>query len=573
MQRISVADLPRVRTILGVLSRHGFGRMLVSVGLGEHLPEGGEGSGSDAPWPRRVRDALVELGPTFVKLGQILSVRPDVVPVALAQELQSLQDRVPPVGFDAVRRVVEEDLGRPIEEAFPEFSPEPLAAASIAQVHRARLPDGTPVAVKVRRPDIVPLIAADLRILRTLARLIEGRLDLPGVYTPVGIVNEFEAALTQELDFHREAQNAERFRASLAQTHPEIGVPRVFSDRSTLQVLVLELFEGDPVSALTAADARSGPVCRSLLEASFTQVFVNGLFHGDPHPGNLLVLPGGRLGYLDFGLVGVITGEVREVVSSLFLAIVFKDADAFVMAVMRAGASRGPVDVRAFRSDVEHLMARFHGASLATVSERANLLEFLDVAMRHGLVLPREYAILARAAALVYGLTHALLPDADIVAEVRPLAERLLARTLSPEHMAEEAARTLFQARASLSHVPLQVTHLLGELEADRFVVRVRDLDAEAARAEIRRAGVRIAAALSGAALGVSGAILLAPAEGRVAGVPLVRVLGVVLVLASAWVWTLVLATTHLPPLVQRTSHRISGLARFLFDAFRSRKG
>ncbi len=571
MPTFSVGDLPRLRQILAVLNRHGFGRMLVSAGLGEHVPEAGQGVGPDTPWPRRVRDALVELGPTFVKLGQILSVRPDIVPVALAEELQSLQDRVPPVGFDAVRRVVEEELGRPLEEVFPEFSPEPIAAASIAQVHRAVLPDGTPVAVKVRRPDIVPVITADLRILRALAHLIEGRLNLPGIYTPVGIVNEFEAALSQEVDFHREARNAERFRASLAGPHPDVVVPRVFAERSTLQVMVMELVEGEPVSVLTAADPRGGPLCRKLLEVSYAQVFVNGLFHGDPHPGNLLVLPDGRLGYLDFGLVGVITGEMQQVISSLFLAIVFQDADAFVMAMMRAGASHGPVDVRAFRSDVERLMARFHGASLVTVSERANLLEFLEVAMQHRLALPREYAVLARAAALVYGLTRTLLPDADIVAEVRPLAERLVARALSPEHMAAEAARTLFQARSSLSHVPLQVAHLLGELEAGRLPVLVRDLDAEADRAEIRRASVRIAAAISGAALGVSGAVLLAPAHVTAGGVPLVRVLGVLLILASAWAWIWVFTATHLPPLLRRASRRFAGLGRLLVGAVRSR--
>lgn len=216
-------------------------------------------------------------------------------------------------------------------------------------------------------------------------------------------------------------------------------------------------------------------------------------------------------------------------------------------------------------------MARFHGASLSTVSEKANLLEFLEVSMHHRLALPRDYVVLARAASLVYGLTRRLLPDADIVAEVRPLAERLVARTLSPDHLATEAARMLFQARSSFSHVPLQVTHLLSEMEAGRLTIVVRDPDALAARDEVRQAGVRVVLALSASALGVSGALLLAPAEGTVWGVPTVRVLGVLLLVASAWAWTWVLATTHLAPLAGRVGRRLRSVAGFLVGALRGR--
>jgi ubiquinone biosynthesis protein len=573
MAQINVTDIGRVTEILGVMRRHGFGRLVIQAGLGRYMPDDDETQGGGAHWTVRVRQALAELGPTFVKLGQILSVRPDIVPARLAAELQQLQDRVPPVAYEAIKEVVEDDLHAPIDEIFASFEERAMASASIAQVHRATLPDGTPVAVKVRRPDIVGTVQADLRILYTLARLVEGSLSLPGVYTPAAIVSEFDAALNQELDFFQEANSCERFRASIAEKLPEVVVPRVYRGQSGRRVLTLELLEGRPFHKIEPDDPEAHTLAHKLIEASYAQVFDTGLFHGDPHPGNLLVLPDGRLGYLDFGLVGTISAEMQQVVSSIFMSMVFRDADGLVMAFTRAGASRGRLDLKALKAEIESEMAKIHGASLMELTQSANLMNYIEIITRHGLVMPKEYAVLARTTNLVFGISRKLLPDCDIIAEVRPLAERLVTKQLAPDHMAAEAAKMFLAARSGVAQLPLQATQLLADLEAGRVKVDTRNPEQDALLTEIRQAGLRISMAMCVLALSTAGAIMLSAAETRILGLKLVPVLGVLTIIGSAGLWAMLVAHTQLAGLFsfQATKRSIGGLFRFFFATRRRR--
>lgn len=567
MAQINVRDIGRVTEILGVLRKYGFGRLVIQAGLGRYLPDEDETQGGGAHWTVRVREALAVLGPTYVKLGQILSVRPDIVPARLAEELQQLQDRVPPVSYESIEAVIEEDLHAPIGEIFASFEREPMASASIAQVHRATLPDGTPVAVKVRRPDIVPTVQADLRILYTLARLVEGSLALPGVYTPAAIVSEFDAALNQELDFFQEANACERFRASIADKLPEVVVPRVYREQSGHRVLTLELLEGRPFHAIRPGDPEAHALAHKLIEASYTQVFDTGLFHGDPHPGNLLVLPDGRLGYLDFGLVGTISAEMQQVVSAIFMSMVFQDADGLVMAFTRAGASRGRLDLKALKAEIETEMAKIHGASLMEMTQSANLMNYIEIITRHGLVMPKEYAVLARTTNLVFGISRKLLPDCDIVNEVRPLAERLVTKQLAPDHMAAEAAKMFLAARSGVSQLPLQATQLIADLEAGRIEIGTRNPEQDALLTEIRQAGLRISMAMCVLALSTAGAIMLSAAETRILGLKIVPMLGILTILGSAMLWAMLVAHTQLAGLFSLDIIRrgASGLFRFFF--------
>ncbi len=571
MAQINVTDIGRVTEILGVLRKHGFGRLIIQAGLGRYMPEDDATQGDKAHWTVRVREALAELGPTYVKLGQILSVRPDIVPARLAEELQQLQDRVPPVDYPAIKAVVEDDLHAPIGESFASFEERAMASASIAQVHRATLADGTPVAVKVRRPDIVDRVQADLRILYTLARLVEGRLSLPGIYTPAAIVSEFDAALNQELDFFQEANSCERFRSSIREKLPDVVVPRVYRGHSGRRVLTLELIEGRAFHSIEPSDPLAHDLARKLIEASYTQVFDTGLFHGDPHPGNLIVLPDGRLGYLDFGLVGTISAEMQQVVSSIFMSMVFKDADGLVMAFTRAGASRGRLDLRALKAEIEQEMAKIHGASLTEMTQSANLMNYIEIITRHGLVMPKEYAVLARTTNLVFGISRKLLPDCDIVAEVRPLAERLVTQQLAPDHMAAEAAKMFLAARTGVAQLPLQATQLLADLEAGRVQINTTNPDQDALLTEIRQAGLRIAMAMCVLALSTAGAIMLSAAETRVLGLKLVPMLGVLTIIGSSVLWAMLVAHSQLAGLfsLDATRRGLGGLFRF----FLARRG
>ncbi len=505
MATLELADLARLREITAVLARHGFGHFLRPLGL-----DAGDAGPAQAaiPWPRRVRDALVELGPTFVKLGQVLSVRPDIVPRALLDELESLQDAVPPAPWVELRAQLEAELGGPLAERFRDFDEAPLASASIAQVHRATLRDGTPVAVKVQRPGIEPRIRSDLHILYALAQLANGRIAIPGLYTPVGIVQEFDAALRQELDFLQEARAAVLFRDHLGGSTLATA-PRVYREWSTARVLVLELLVGRRIGALRGAGEPAREALRKLISATYDQVFVHGFFHGDPHPGNVLVLDDGRLGFLDFGLCGRLSGEMQETIVQLFVGLVTQDAEAVALTLARAGATEGRVDLKGFSREVERLMVKYHGATLEELGQRASLVEFVEAAARFRIRLVPEYAVLARTASILDGIARELVPDIDIVAEVRPYAERLIRERLHPERLGLEALRVLQHARAAFKDVPIGMNQVLGDLERGSLRIQAADPEAPALRAEIRHAGLRVALALCAAALSVCGALLV----------------------------------------------------------------
>lgn len=504
MPHMNVHDLGRLREITRVLVRHGFGHLVRSAGLEVE----GEASDTRMPLGRRVRMVLTDLGTTFVKLGQVLSVRPDIVPKDILDELQGLQDAVPPAPFAEVREALEREMGATLEERFASFDPAPLASASIAQVHRAVLHDGRIVAVKVQRPGIELPIRSDLHILYSLAHLLRDRVELPGLYTPVGIVQEFDAALTRELDFIQEARAATRFRRAF-EGHLGVYAPEVFEEWTTRRMLVLEMLEGRRFSELTPGGADTNAAMDRLIDATYLQVFEHGFFHGDPHPGNLILLDDGRLAFLDFGLTGSLNREMQDVIVSLFLGLVGRDAEAVALTLFRAGATQGRVDLKAFRAEVERMMAKYEGATLRQLGETASLVEFIQIAANYRIQLVPEYAVLARAVSILDGIARKLLPDVDIVSRVRPYGQRVLTQRVSPERMSGEALRLLQHAQMTLHDLPIQLNQLMGDLERGTLTIRLADPEAPLLREEIWLAGMRVALALCTSALGLGGAVLM----------------------------------------------------------------
>ncbi len=510
---ISVRDLPRVRDVALTLASHGFGELARIVGVESAT------SSSDAPMARRLRLALADLGPTYIKLGQILSVRPDILPQAVLTELAELQDNAPTVPFEQVKALVEEELGRPISEMFVRFEEVPIASASIAQVHGAELPDGTQVAVKVQRPGIHGVLQSDLHILYTLARLVEGHISVPGLYTPVEIIQEFELAIQTELDFLQEAKAAERFGANHAEL-PNVVVPRIHKSFCTRRVLVMDRIHAKKLNAVEGGSELGRTAMRRIIESWYYQLFEHGFFHGDPHPGNIMVLDDGRICFLDFGLTGTLTGEMQDVMTDIFAGLVFRDAETVAMAVYRAGATAERVDLKAFRGEIERLMAKYHGASLSDLSARGSLNELIEVATKYRIQLPREFAIVARAGSMVDGIAKRLLPDTDIVTEVRPWAQRLVQRRFGPERLSADTLRVLQHAQTAFRDLPTQANQLLTDLERGRVTITARDPDAEALRQEIHHAAVRISLALCALALAVSGTMLIATWAPEPWGIP-----------------------------------------------------
>ncbi len=516
---ISVSDLPRVRDVALTLAGHGFGELSRILGMEAAT------SATKEPVARRIRLALADLGPTFIKLGQVLSVRPDILPAAVLTELAELQDNAPRVPFEQVRTVVEEELGRPLAEVFERFDEMPLASASIAQVHAGRLHDGREVAVKVQRPGIPALLQSDLHILYTLARLVEGQVQVPGLYTPVEIVQEFELAIQTELDFLQEARAAARFRKN-HQAIEGVVIPEVYVELCTRRVLVMEKMVGQKLKEVEGGSDEGRAAMRKLIESWYYQLFEHGFFHGDPHPGNILVLDGGRICFLDFGLTGTLTAQMQDVLTDIFAGLVFHDSESVAMAVYRAGATSERVDLKAFRNEIDRLMAKYHGASLTDLGARGSLMEFIEVATRYRIQLPREFAVVARAGSLVDGVAKRLLPDTDIVEEVRPWAQRLVTRRFGPERLGADTLRVLQHAQTAFRDLPTQANQLLNDLERGRVVITTRDPEANDMRLELRHAAVRISLALCALALAVSGTILIASWTPMPWGVPLWPILG-----------------------------------------------
>jgi len=525
---LQVDDLPRINEISLVLARNGFGYLLRLIG---RTPDDDDAAESNrASFAKRLRQVLVELGPTFVKLGQVLSVRPDILPQEIMTEFETLQDRVPPMAPEDVDWVMEHELGCPVDEVFDWVDPNPLGSASIAQVHEARLKTGEVVAVKLQRRGIDRVIRSDISILYTLATLAEGQIELPGVHTPRAIIREFDIAISKELDFLQELQSASRLAAHLAATDIPVRVPRTFEAWSTQRMLVMELIEGrslrETFEVLEPGGADAKRLAHLIMDATYRQAFEFGFFHGDPHPGNLIVEPDGSLVYLDFGVTGMLTGAMQDIVISAFSSIVFRDAETLAMTVYRAGATHGRVDLKAFSEELARKMHEYHGSSLDDLASPNTLMEVVEMCTKFGITLPPEFAVLSRAVTLVEASLRKLLPGTDIVSEVKPYAQKLVTRRFSPEQVAQDAARALVQMQSQLRDVPLQLNQALMDLEGGNITIIARDPEAELLREEIRNAVLRLSLAAAASTMTLGSMVFLATYSPSFLGVPIVWATG-----------------------------------------------
>lgn len=554
MKSIQVQDLGRIRAIAQVLARNGFGHVLGRVDP-ELATAAEDPTTPSTPIARRLRKVLTELGPTFVKLGQVLSLRPDILPPDVLAEFQKLQYEVEPMSEADCRAVLHDELTAPMEEVFAEFDYRPIGAASIAQVHRAKLLTGEDVAVKLQRRGIEPVIRSDLHILYTLAGLIEGRIPIPGLYTPTAIVREFDEAIGRELDFLQELRSTRRMGEVLAGL--DVIVPAVFPRWSTRRVMVMQLIEGvllgNAFDDLDEVTRRR--IAHALMDAAYRQVFDNGFFHGDPHPGNLLVTPEGRLAVLDFGVTGLLTGSMQEVILQTFTALVFRDADSLAQTIYRAGATTERLDLRAFRSALELKMVQYYGSSLDDLASRETLVDVFAMATRFKINLPAEFAILARALSLIEGNLRRLLPGVDIVEEVRPWAEKLVKRRFSPERLTQDMMGSFLRLQGPMRDLPIQIGQTLVDLDAGRLTIVTKDPDAALLRDEIRRATHRLSlAALTGTA--GTGAVLYLDTPGAVFGLTTRDLIGTGLVVLALTGFFVLMLELYLPSAIDPAAWR-----------------
>lgn len=454
--------LKRSREIAGVLIGHGWDSLrenfgLAGSGLAHHTSQR-----SALTRPEHLRCALEELGTTFIKLGQILSTRADLLPPEYLAELSKLQDAAPSVPFEALRKVLIAELGQPIENAFLHLEPEPVAAASIGQAHAGTLLDGTEVIVKIRRLGVVEQVHEDLEILKELATTASRHWEFADRYDLVGIVDEFSETLLAELDYIREGHNAERFAANFA-GESRIHIPRVYWETTTSRVLTLERIRGTKINDLVSLDKQG--IDRSDLAEFATDVVMrmvceDGFFHADPHPGNFFIEPDGSIGLIDFGMVGILEERTQEHLADLLICIDHKDADRLVDVFLDLGVSKKRIDRDMFRRDIQHLLTNYWGLPLRELRISALLNDVFAIMRQHHLHLPSNLALLLKTVIMVEGLGVNLDPEFQLTSALEPYADRLVMRKYSPIRL----ARSLGQASLDLARLGVEMPQQLRRI-------------------------------------------------------------------------------------------------------------
>ncbi len=489
--------LERYRQVAETLSRHGLAWLLGVTGLERLAPFPRAVPGGEQAPPsnaEHLRLALEELGPTFIKLGQVLSTRSDLLPPEFREELAKLQDDAPALPAGTVEELIVQELGARPSELFAAFDSEPLACASIGQAHAATLADGTEVVVKIRRPGVVLQIEEDLEILQNLAAQASRRWAIAADYNLTGIAAEFAQTLRAELDYLQEGRSAERFTANFA-GDDGIHIPRIFWDTTTSRVLTLERIRGIKVSDLEALDA-AGIDRRDLANraagAAAKMIFEDGFFHADPHPGNLFIEDGGRIGLIDFGMVGEIDEKLRAQLGLLLLALVRHDPDRVTAALLDMATSLQRAEPLQLRQDVVSLIGLYEGKPLADVPVVRLIQEALTILRRHHLQLPREMAMLLKMVLMTEGLGVLLDPTFQLGKVLGPYAQQLAVERLSVAAFARKLSKAGSDAVELGLDLPGQLRRLLAIVDRDGVEVHLRAAELEPLVGRVERIGNRL---------------------------------------------------------------------------------
>ncbi len=532
-------NIKRYRQIIGVFISYGFGGVIEQLNIDYYLALGkniitlnrsGRKQLVRYSNAQRFRMALEELGPTFVKLGQLISTRHDFIPPSVINELKKLQDEVPPFSFDEVVSVIESSLEVKIDEIFPEFMVEPVAAASISQVHKARLISGEEVAVKVQRPGIAATIETDIDIMMNLARLISRHVPELRLYDPVGVVKEFAKTIRKELDFNIEGRHVERFAANF-RDDPNVYMPSIHWQASKREVLTMDWVDGikiDQMEELLAAGLDPKIIAANGATLILRQVLEFGIFHGDPHPGNLMVLPGNVIAPLDFGIVGHLDEELKQMVLDLLMAIIKRDIRQLTTILSTVGIiDEDQINMRELHADLYDFVDRYYGIPLNQLQVATLMRDFISITSHHHIRFLPDMMLLVKALVTIEGVGRSLDPEFDMISHATPFVQELLARRLSPKYLSKVTWRQLQELRNLLRMLPRETQEIVKKLSKGKLKIEFEHVGLDPLGKNLDRITNRLSFSLVVSAIIVASSLIMQTNTGYMfMGYPVLGIIG-----------------------------------------------
>ena len=541
----AVKNAKRLRQIVGVFAKYGFTDILSRMPLGRFMPARVAAYAavqSEIHTAERLRKAFEELGPTFVKLGQLLSTRPDLIPEQYIEELTKLQDSVKPLPFPIIQAQVEKELGKPLAELFSSFDEVPLAAASVSQVHLAVLPTGEKVVVKVQRPEIERIIDTDVSLLAFLANMLEKYIPESKIFSPNVIVSVFFRSLSFELDFAIEVNNMKKIASQLAD-FPDIVIPKAYLDHSSHRVLTLERLEGisfNNPAALEAAGINKTKLLDTGARALFKCALIDGVFHGDMHGGNLFALPGDKLGMIDFGIVGRLSQKSRAQLANMVMALLTQDFENLCYQYAELGAAGGAVDFDAFEREVQNTLGPYMGLTLNEVNTGKVLIESTRIATRYNIQIPGDWMLVFKALLTTEGMARSLDPTFDMMSLGQELAAELVKNQYSAERITRQLIWVAKDFASFFQILPRQLRWMMQRFAENNYAFEIKIPQLDETRHELRRGSKRQTRALLAGSFMISAALSLnfnnGPTIGDFPAVSVVlAVIGALLSLRALW--------------------------------------
>jgi ubiquinone biosynthesis protein len=541
--------LNRYRQILAILFKHGFDDLLERLKVDQYIAAGLQAISKEPmspagklSRPQRLRMAFEELGPTYIKLGQVLSTRPDLIPAKFVYELAKLQDEVSPFPFSEVKAVVEAEFGRAPEAVFDELEEQALASASIGQVHKARLKSGEAVAVKFQRPGIRKVIEVDLEIMLHLATLAERHIKEFEIHRPVKIVEEFARTLEKEIDYHIEATNMERIARQFLDV-PHIYIPAVFSEMTTTRVLTTELVDGIKISKiekLEAAGLDKKLITARTVELVLKQAFDNGFFHADPHPGNIFVLPDNVICLVDFGMVGIVDRRTREEFVDLIDSVVHQHEAKAAQVLLNLTEWDEQPDIRALEREVADFMGRHLYKPLKDMEIGKLLQDLIELTIRFHLRIPPNIFLMIKALSAVEGVGRMLDPEFDLIAHAEPFIKRVKLERFAPQRITSDVFDVMSRLLQFLQQFPKDLLDLTGIIRQQKLSLQLEHKGLETMLATQDQTSNRMSFAIIIAALIIGSAlIVISEIPPLVYGISLIGIIGY-LVAAVMGIWLLV---------------------------------